>query len=188
MVVYTLELGFAKCVCDRLTEDTDFGKKIHLFRWSSFWSRRVCKQPKFSHLGHKKPARVYWKTDAPKTSHCLLRVLVQRHYWAIFLQKWARRGHYSQWWSLSGHVKRLLFTKIEEEDIGNIWFQQYGATSHKAETTLDVLRPVFEDRIISRRADVVWQLRSCDLIPLNYYLWSAVKDKCYADKAEIIDA
>ena len=23
---------------------------------------------------------------------------------------------------------------------------------------------------------------------LNYYFWGAVKDKCYADKAEIIDA
>ena len=48
-----------------------------------------------------------------------------------------------------------LFTKIEEQDIGNIWFQQDGATWHTAEATLDVLRPVFEYRIISRRAVVV---------------------------------
>ena len=54
--------------------------------------------------------------------------------------------------------------------------------------TLDVLRPVFEDLIISRRADVVWLSRSCDLTPLDYYLWGAVKDKCYADKPETIDA
>ena len=54
--------------------------------------------------------------------------------------------------------------------------------------TLDVLRPVFEDRIISRRPDVVWPPRSYDLTPLDYYLWGATKDKCYADKAEIIDA
>ena len=46
---------------------------------------------------------------------------------------------------------------------------------------IDVLRPVFEDRIIGRRADVVWPPRSCDLIPLGYYLWADVKDKCYAD-------
>ena len=39
----------------------------------------------------------------------------------------------------------FLFTKIEKEDIGNIW-------NHIAEVTLDVLRPVFEDRIISCRA------------------------------------
>ena len=52
----------------------------------------------------------------------------------------------------------------------------------------NVLRPVFEDRIISRRADVVWPLRSCDLTPYDYYLWGAVKDKCYVDKPETNDA
>ena len=54
--------------------------------------------------------------------------------------------------------------------------------------TIDVLRPVFEDRIISHRADVVWPARSWDLTPLDYYLWVAVKDKCLADKPETIDA
>ena len=85
-------------------------------------------------------------------------------------------------------LNKFLFTKIEEEDIGNIWFQQDGATCHTAEATLDVLRPVFEDRIISRRADVVSPPRSCDLTPLDYYLWGAIKDKCYANKPETIDA
>ena len=51
-------------------------------------------------------------------------------------------------------LNEFLFIKIKEEDIGNIWLQQNGATCHTAETTLDVLRSVFEDRIISRRANV----------------------------------
>ena len=50
------------------------------------------------------------------------------------------------------------------------------------------LRPVFEDLISSRRAHVVWLPRSCDFTPLNYYLWVAVKDKCYPDKPDTIDA
>ena len=54
-------------------------------------------------------------------------------------------------------------------------------------TTLDVLSPVFEDRIISRRGDIVWPPRSLDLTPLDYYLWGAVKDKYYADKPETMD-
>ena len=29
---------------------------------------------------------------------------------------------------------------------------------------------------------------SSDLTPLEYYLWGPVKDKCYADKPETIDA
>ena len=41
--------------------------------------------------------------------------------------------------------------------------------------------------IICRRADVVWPPWNCDLTPLDYYLWAVVKDKCYADKPEIID-
>ena len=80
-------------------------------------------------------------------------------------------------------LNEFLFTKIEEEDIGNIWFQQDSATCHTAEATLDVLHPVFEHRIISRRAEVVWPPRS-----LGYYLWGAVKGKWYADKPETIDA
>ena len=52
--------------------------------------------------------------------------------------------------SLKMSKERPLQSKIEEEDIGNIWFKQDGAMCHTAETTLDVLRLVFEDRIISR--------------------------------------
>ena len=41
---------------------------------------------------------------------------------------------------------------------------------------------------ISRKADVAWLHRSCDLTLLDYYLWGLVKDKCFADKPEIINA
>ena len=57
-----------------------------------------------------------WGTETPyayikKPSHCLVRILVQRHNWATFLRKWARRGRYSQWRSLSGHVERIFVHK-----------------------------------------------------------------------------
>ena len=76
-------------------------------------------------------------------------------------------------------LNEFLFTKIEEQDIDNIWFQQDGATCHIAESALDVLHPVFEVRII------VWPPR---MTPIDYYLQGAIKDKCYADKPEAIDA
>ena len=41
---------------------------------------------------------------------------------------------------------------------------------------------------ISRIIDIVWPFRSCDLTPLNYYLWGAFKDNYYAAKLETIDA
>ena len=52
-------------------------------------------------------------------------------------------------------LNEFLFTKTEGDDIDNIWFEQDGATCHTAEATLYVLRPVFEDHVIRRRADVV---------------------------------
>ena len=144
----------------------DFGKKKnHLFRWSSFWPLRACKQAKLSHLGHRKPVCVQWKAGAPKTSHCLVRILVQRHNCDIFLWEWKIAVNGDRYRAM---LNEFLFTKIEEENIGNIWFQQDGSACHTAEATLDVLRPLFEDRIISRRPDVVWPPWSCDLTPLDY--------------------
>ena len=71
---------------------------------------------------------------------------------------------------------------------GNVWFQQDCATCLTTEATLDVMRPVFEVRIISRRTDVVWPPRSCDLTPLDYYFWGANIDNWDAYKPETIDA
>ena len=42
-------------------------------------------------------------------------------------------------------------------------------------------------KIALSAADVGWPPR-CDLTLLGYYLWGAVKDKCYTDKPETIDA
>ena len=81
-------------------------------------------------------------------------------------------------------LNRFLFTKIEEEDIGNIWFQQDGATWRTAKATLDVLRPTFEERIISRRGDVVWPPRDCDLTLLFV---GCRQRQGYAYKPETID-
>ena len=62
-----------KLAFDRLTEDADVGKKNHLLRWSSFWSCGYVNKQKFSHLGHRKPARIHWKADALKTIQCFWR-------------------------------------------------------------------------------------------------------------------
>ena len=50
------------------------------------------------------------------------------------------------------------------------------------------MRTVFENRIIIQNSDVNWPLRSSDLTPLNYFLWGAVKDKCYANRPKTIEA
>ena len=157
-------------------------QKNHHFGWRSLWSWRICKQAKLSYLGHRKPARIHWEADALKTSHCLVRIFVQRHNWAIFLRKWARRGRCSQWRLLSGHVKRIFVHWTWRG--GTFGFNRMACHKLKLHSMFCSL---FEDRIISRRTDVVWSPHSYDLTPLDYYFWGAVKDKCYADKSETID-
>ena len=52
----------------------------------------VCKCNNFVCLGYRKPARIHWKAEAPKTSQfvSLVRILVQRHNWAIFFSKMSK--------------------------------------------------------------------------------------------------
>ena len=105
MIVYTIEQRWEILRQIALQKMPILAKKKNqLFRWSSLGSWRRRKQAKFSHLGHRIPARIHWKANAPKTSHCLMRILVRKHNWTTFLRKWERRGHYSQLRSLSGHV------------------------------------------------------------------------------------
>ena len=112
MVVYTLAQRWEILPKIDLQKMLILAKKNHLFRWSSFLSRRECKQAKLSHLGHGKSAGILWKPDAHKTSNYLVRISVQRHNWAIFLRKWAGIGHrYSQWRLLSSQFERIFVHK-----------------------------------------------------------------------------
>ena len=180
MIVYTFEQRWKISQRSIYRRCRFLQKKIFLFRWSSFGTWRLCKQAKMSHLWHRKPARIYWKADAPKTSHFFVRILVQRHNWAIFLRKWARKGRCSQWRSLTGHFERIFVHKNWR--VCYLGFNRTAlcATHPKLHSMFCAL--FLKDRIISRRADVIWPPRSCDLTPLDYYLWNAVKDKCYTDK------
>ncbi|GFT60562.1 hypothetical protein TNCV_1966551 [Trichonephila clavipes] len=45
----------------------------------------------------------------------------------------------------------------------------------------------FIDRLISRFGPVNWPPRSCDLTPLDYFLWGYVKSLVHADKPQTPD-
>ncbi|KZC03798.1 hypothetical protein WN55_04255 [Dufourea novaeangliae] len=53
---------------------------------------------------------------------------------------------------------------------------------------MNLLQMKFPDRIISRNFAVNWPPRSCDLMPLDYFLWGYVKDQVYADNPQSIEA
>ncbi len=53
------------------------------------------------------------------------------------------------------------------------YFQQEGARSHTAYTTMEFLQEFFDDGLIS------WPARSPDLTPLDFFLWGYVKDNVF---------
>ncbi|GFV53161.1 uncharacterized protein TNCV_3705321, partial [Trichonephila clavipes] len=74
-----------------------------------------------------------------------------------------------------------------DEGHNELWFQRDGATCHTARATIDLLKDTFGDRLISRFGPVNWPPRSCDLTPLDYFLWGYVKSLVYADKPQTLD-
>ena len=169
MVVYTLQQRWEVGLRSTNRRCRFWQKKISLFRWSSCWSWLVCKQAKLSYLGYRKPSCIHWKSDARKTSHCLVRILVQRHNLEIFLRKYARRGHYSQWRSLLGHVERIF---VHRNWKAEYWQHLISTGRHYVPHSRSCTRCF---------APCFWrwhyQPRKCDLTPLDYYLWGADKDK-----------
>ncbi|GFW60531.1 transposable element Tc3 transposase [Trichonephila clavipes] len=84
-------------------------------------------------------------------------------------------------------ITNFFIPELNNHDIQELWFQQDGATCHTARATIDLLKDTFGDRLISRFGPVNWPPRSCDLTPLDYFLWGYVKSLVYADKPQTLD-
>ncbi|GFW85815.1 hypothetical protein TNCV_854641 [Trichonephila clavipes] len=76
----------------------------------------------------------------------------------------------------------FFIPELNNHDVQELRFQQDGATCHTARATIDLLKDTFGDRLISRFGPMYWPPRSCDLTPLDYFLWGKVKSLVYADK------
>ncbi|GFS61014.1 uncharacterized protein TNCV_4955471 [Trichonephila clavipes] len=72
-------------------------------------------------------------------------------------------------------ITNFFIPELNNHDVQELWFQQDGATCHTASATIDLLKDTFGDRLISRFGPVNWPPRSCDLTPLDYFLWGYVK-------------
>ncbi|GFV94954.1 putative transposable element [Trichonephila clavipes] len=84
-------------------------------------------------------------------------------------------------------ITNFFFPELNNHDVQELWFQQDGATCHTAHATIDLLKGTFGDRLISRFGPVNWPPRSCDLTPLDYFLWGYVQSLVYADKPQTLD-
>ena len=135
---HPMRFRFAKWTCDRLTEDAYFAKNI-IFS----------DEAHFDLVGYinKNDCRI-WGTENPhpyieKPMH-QKRVTVWCGFWsrgiiaAFFFENEQGEAvivNGDRYWAI---LNEFLFTKIEEENIGKIWFQQDGTMCHTAEVTLDV--------------------------------------------------
>ncbi|GFW54200.1 uncharacterized protein TNCV_4372741 [Trichonephila clavipes] len=79
-------------------------------------------------------------------------------------------------------ITNFFIPELNNHDVQELWSQQDSATCHTARATIDLLKDTFGDRLISRFGPVNWPPRSCDLTPLDYFLWGYVKSLVYADK------
>ncbi|GFX89146.1 DUF4817 domain-containing protein [Trichonephila clavipes] len=94
--------------------------------------------------------------------------------------------------TVNGDRYRAMITnffnpELNNHDVQELWFQQDGETCHTARATIDLLKDTFGDRLISFFGPGNWPLRSCDLTPLDYFLWGYVKSWVYADKPQTLD-
>ncbi|GFU69452.1 DUF4817 domain-containing protein [Trichonephila clavipes] len=84
-------------------------------------------------------------------------------------------------------ITNFFIPELNNHDVQELWFQQDGATCHTARAIIDLLKDTFGDHLISRFGPVNWPPRSCDLTPLDYFLWGYVKSLVYADKPQTLD-
>ncbi|GFX68445.1 putative transposable element [Trichonephila clavipes] len=84
-------------------------------------------------------------------------------------------------------ISNFFIPELNNHDVQELWFQQDGATCHTARATIDLLKDMFGDRLISRFGPVNWPPRSCDLTTLDCFLWGYVKSLVYADKPQTLD-
>ncbi|GFV33433.1 DUF4817 domain-containing protein [Trichonephila clavipes] len=76
-------------------------------------------------------------------------------------------------------ITNFYIPELNNHDVQELWFQQDGATCHIARATIDLLKDTFGDHLISSFGPVNWPPRSCDLTPLDYFLWGYVKPLVY---------
>lgn len=73
---------------------------------------------------HDNAAECVGKVNAPKMSQWLVRSLVQRHKSLKMRKKWPLHHR--------AIMHEFLLNNFKEEDTGNIWFPQDGATFHRS--------------------------------------------------------
>ncbi|GFU34789.1 hypothetical protein TNCV_2319851 [Trichonephila clavipes] len=92
-------------------------------------------------------------------------------------------------WRVTENVKRTTVESESERKFHRLWMERDTKTWQPSsqDITPSCRKDTFGDRLISRFGPVNWPPRSCDLTPLDYFLWGYVKSWAYADKPQTLD-
>lgn len=178
---FARRLRFARWIIRRLRQNPDFARRICFTDESTFTQKgypnrqnQRCWAPK-----GRNPHRTY-----PIENQRRWKVLVwagivgDRIIGPLIINK-----------NLTGQrYARLIRNKLPQLLDGNpipieeMWWQQDGAPAHGTQQVTRNLRAIFNNRIISNRGLIRWPARSPDLTPLDFWLWSYVKERCYRER------
>lgn len=166
--------------------DADFHRKILFSDEAHFWLNGYV---------NKQNCRI-WSEENP---HETLETPLHPQKLTVWCALWAGgvigpyffRNNAGESVTVNGDRYRAMITdyfvpELDGMNVDELWFQQDGATCHTAHVTIDLLKETFDERIISRNGPVNWPPRSCDLTPLDYFLWGYVKSLVYANKPETL--
>ncbi|GFV34372.1 uncharacterized protein TNCV_4023871 [Trichonephila clavipes] len=127
----------------------------------------------------------FWLNGYVNKQNC--RIWSEAVYVEVYVETPLHPEKLTVWCALwAGGIIGPYFFK-NDEGHNELRFQQDSATCHTARATIDLLKDTFGDRLISRFGPVNWPPRSCDLTPLDYFLWGYVKSLVYADKPQTLD-
>jgi len=84
-------------------------------------------------------------------------------------------------------ITEFLWPALNDFDITDEWFQQDGTASYTPRATIMLFHKKFEGLLLLRCGDQNWPPRSCDLTPMDFFLWGYVKAHVYQNKPRTIE-
>ena len=68
-------------------------------------------------------------------------------------------------------INEFLWPELEDMDVYDVYFQKDDATCHISGEIIGLLRKKFPGRVISQNGDYNWPPKSCNLTPIDFFLW-----------------
>lgn len=85
-------------------------------------------------------------------------------------------------------IQDFLAPELEANGMMNFWFQQDCSPYHTARETIDLLREMFPNRLISAGGDVDWPARSDDLTQHSEFrLWGYLEREIYFNQPQNLE-